>query len=293
MQIRSVGFEEFGRRAMAVDLDRILASKAITEGEASLIEDLSALGMFGADEGDVAWTAVFDSWQYRARRAAVASRLPVSLAWGHFPYPFGTPYVHAAYRREGFAGVERLYREPPASTAQVLAGLGARETTGLPWSEPMGADVLPVLPERLAPIGADRLGAWVLGVFLERLLGAPADATRASLLAAAPTALRADSFTFFSDMTTDETAACWRLRFTSADVALALLAEIRGAARPTWIAWVDDRDLVILASANAQTRALGGPQLAFRSLTPEAAAVLVPSPSAAAAPRCARRLEGE
>jgi hypothetical protein len=286
LQDRYLGFETFARRAGAVDLDRILASKAITEGEASLVEDLSALGLFGAGEQDVAWGEVFASWQARSRRAAVASPLPVSLAWGQFPYPFGTPYVHAAYRAEGFAGIERLYREPPVSTAQVLAGAGARETTGHPWFEDLGAEVLPVLPERLVLQGVDRLGAWVLEVFLSRLrkqgrIGAEG----AALLARAPTALRADAFSFHFDAAADEVVVCWRLRFTSADVALGLLTLLRNAGAQPWNSWSSGRDLVILASDRPETLALGGAQLAWKAPSPAP----MPAP-AAAAPRCVQRL---
>jgi hypothetical protein len=290
LQDRHVGFGAFAARVGAVDLDRILASKAITEGEASLVEDLSALGLFGAVEGDVAWRDVFASWQARNRRAAVASPLPVSLAWGQFPYPFGTPYVHAAYRAEGFAGVDRLYREPPVSTAQVLAGPGARETTGRPWFEHLGAEVLPVLPERLVFQGGDRLGAWVLEVFLSRLRQqGRIDAAATALLANAPTALRADAFSIYFDMAAGEVAACWRMRFASADVALGVLSLLRTAGNQPFHAWSTGRDLMLLASDRPETVALAGPALAWKGLPPET----TPAAAAAAAvePRCVQRLD--
>ena len=42
-----------------------------------------------------------------------------------FPYPYGTPYVQAAYQAQSLAGLDALYAQPPASAAQVLAGYGS------------------------------------------------------------------------------------------------------------------------------------------------------------------------
>lgn len=291
LQDRYVGFAAFAQRVGAVDLDRILASKAITEGEASLVEDLSALGLFGVGQDDVAWSSVFGSWQARNRRAAVLSPMPVSLAWGQFPYPFGTPYVHAAYRAEGFAGVDRLYQEFPVSTAQVLAGPGARETTGRPWFEDLGDKVVPVLPERLALLGAERLGSWVLEVFLARLQAeGKLRSEIGDVILRAPVALRGDAFSIHFDAAADEVVSCWRLRFTSADVALGLLSALRQASSSTWNSWVDDRDLIILASDRPATLALGGPALAWKAVSPPPAAS-DGAPLVAAHATCARRLE--
>ena len=164
LQDQSVGLGAFQER-VGRDLDRVLASKAVTEGEASLMEDLAALGLFGAAEDDVRWGEVFATWQDYARQGALESGQPVSLAWGHFPYPFGTPYVHAAYRAGGRAGLDDLYQAPPASAAQVLAGFGAPAAGGLPWAEELGTDAVPKLPAPHVHVDGDRLGAWVFSVF--------------------------------------------------------------------------------------------------------------------------------
>ena len=294
LQDQYVGFEAFNKRVGAVDLDRLLASKSITEGEASLVEDLAALGLFGSSEGEVGWDNVFRGWQARALEAAIDTPLPVSLAWGHFPYPFGTPYVHAAFRRQGFPGIDELYAAPPANAAQVLAGPGGIPPADGAWAEDLGMELMPDLPEaEYTPMGYDRLGAWVLEVFLRRLAfkaTLPQAWQERALLIRAPTQLRADSFTFFAGKTSGETVSCWRMRFASDEMASAVLSLLREARGFPWAVWKVDRDVVVLASASSEIRALGGAALAFRPL-PALMSMPAPAAASAARPGCVRRLE--
>ena len=268
LQDLTIGLGTF-RGLLADDLDRLLASKAVTEGEASLLEDLAAVGLFGVSEASVPWPTVFAGWQDRARRAATATKLPVDQSLGHFPYPFGMPYVHGAYRAGGFAEIDRLYRNPPLSTAQVLAGFGVEEPARGPWAEELAADAVPVLPARYVLIDGDRLGGWLLEVFVARLIaGSPSG----SDLGAAPgeltdvgRTLRADWLSIFRDSETERVSASWRLRFSSAATAEALARRLRG--RGPWSTWSVDRDLVLLASADPQVLDLGRPDLPFGPVT--------------------------
>jgi hypothetical protein len=281
LQDLNVGLGTF-RARLADDLDRLLASKAVTEGEATLIEDLAAVGLFGEPEGEVPWPAVFDNYQQRARQAALLTKLPVDQSLGHFPYPFGLPYVHAAYRSAGWQGLERLYLEPPASSAQVLAGFGTTPPANTPWAEELGAEAVPLLPPRFSLVDSDRLGAWLLEVFLDRLLAAaPASSELTQVraeLAGVGRALRADRLSVLHDGDTDRTLACWRLRLATPSAAETLTRHLRG--RGPWSVWTTGRDVALLASIDPEVRKLGTSDLAFGPL-PEPA----PAPSALAGRR--------
>jgi hypothetical protein len=266
LQDLTVGLEAF-RTRLPDDLDRFLASRAVTEGEASLVEDLAALGLFGRSEQEIAWDEVFGRWQRWARQDAIATKLPVEQSLGHFPYPFGLPYVHAAYRSGGLAAVDRLYVEPPLSAAQVLAGFGVAEPSGAAWAEELGPDSVPALPPRFVLVDTDRLGGWVLDVLVARTLAAeqiPPDGSLARELAGLGRAVRADRLSIFADSQTNRTVASWRLRFSSAKQAeslgrLATLAadlDPRGE-RGQWAAWRADRDVVLLADLTGDREVLG------------------------------------
>jgi hypothetical protein len=265
LQDLSVGLQTF-RTRLADDLDRLLASRAVTEGEATLIEDLAAVGLFGESEKRVPWTDVFSNYQQRARQAALLTKLPVDQSLGHFPYPFGLPYVHGAFRSGGFAAVERLYTEPPVSSAQVLAGFSAAGAG--PWAEELGSDSVPLLPPRFSLIDTDRFGAWMLEVFVDRLLArSPPSAglgQARSELDGVGRALRADRLSILRDGETDQTFACWRLRLSTASIAETLARHLRD--RGPWVVWTRDRDVVLLASGDAEVRKLGTPDLAFGPL---------------------------
>jgi hypothetical protein len=258
LQDATVGFETFDARVGAVDLDRQLAAAAVTEGEATLYEDLAALGLFGAREGDARWDEVFGRWQALANRLADLSPMPVTMAWGYFPYPFGGDYVNDVYQRDGAGGIAALYERPPASAAQVLAGFGAASPGG-PWSEDLGAAAVPVLPAPWSHVDGDRLGGWLLDVFIARVA-----LRRASLNGPAPVAffgtrLRADRFSVFRHQTTGAAAACWRLRLATAAEATALAAWLR----PSFSATALDRDVVVLTARGDDGGEIDVGQLAF------------------------------
>jgi hypothetical protein len=264
LQDQSVGLEAFRDRVGANDLDRLLASKAVTEGEATLLEDLAALGLFGTSAAEANWAEVFGRWKAWARQLAAESRMPVYMAWGHFPYPFGGAYVNAVHRRGGLDGVTALYQQPPVNTAQVLAGLGA-DSGGGPWSDDLGAVAVPMFPAPYVHVDGDRLGGWVLDVFLDRFalrfgsLQTTATPGPISLLGLGRD-LRADRFSIFRNTITGAIAACWRLRFASAVTALALA---QGLKRGGWNTAAIDRDLVVLGGTTGVEHPVVATELTF------------------------------
>jgi hypothetical protein len=294
LQDATVGFATFDERVGAVDVDRQLAASAVTEGEATLYEDLAALSLFGAGAEDARWDQVFGRWQALARRLADTSPMPVTMAWGYFPYPFGGDYVNTTYRRDGAGGVAALYDRPPASAAQVLAGHGAAEPGGGAWSEDLGAAAVPALPARWSYFDGDRLGGFLLDVFIERVAIRREPVNATSPVPRLGTALRADRFSVFKDTASGAAAACWRLRLTTPAAATALAAWLR----PTFNAWSADRDVVVLTARAEDGRALDISQLSFGPVpAPPASPPPAPAPafvSAGPRPRvphlCPRRL---
>jgi hypothetical protein len=190
----------------ATDSDRALAVGAVVEGDATYTGDLASAGFFGLDAADVPWDDVLQRWQRWARNEARTSPLPVDLAWAQFRYPFGTGLVKGALDAEGAPGVAGLYATPPGGTGQVMAGFGASPPGGGAWSDDLEQVATPVLDARFAFVGADRLGAWLLQAFLDRL-DDTSDNARALV-----SGLRGDVISIFQDPSTGGVVAFWRLR---------------------------------------------------------------------------------
>jgi hypothetical protein len=103
------------------------------------------------------------------------------------PYVDGTAYVRAAVKKGGWAEVDRLWKNPPASTAEILHG---------PSTPQPVENLLPSNVDTLAPAGyrklyTDTLGEWTIRFLLRRTLP-EAEADRAAAL------WRGDRIAFFS-----------------------------------------------------------------------------------------------
>jgi hypothetical protein len=224
---------------------------------------------------------VFSYWQVWSRQQALRSPMPAYMAWGQFPYPYGTPYAQAAYQVQALAGLDALYTQPPASAAQVLAGYGATPAGGGTWSEELGDLSVPQAPAPYAYFDGDRLGAWMWLVFCDRLINRTAVRSGASALIRSRTALKADRFSILRDPAGGQLLAAWRLRFDSASLATQL-GQILTA--DGWKVATVDRDLVVLGG-NWPVEAA---QVAFGPIPP--ASSLRSPLQAAASHRCARHL---
>ncbi len=228
------------------DLDRALGVGAVIEGDATYIGDLASAGFFGVGINEIPWAEMFARWQDNARHDARRSPLPVTLAPSHFRYPFGTAFTKAALDASGWTGVDGLFALPPSGTREVMAGFGAAEPTGGAWAEDLGADAVPILDERFAYVGADRMGAWLLQVFLDRV--APYSYGAADL----PPSLRGDALSIFHDQITGGAVAFWRLRLASIETSdvLSVATSMLPAARRNF---TEGDDLVIVAASDAAT----------------------------------------
>jgi hypothetical protein len=230
----------------AFDLDHALAFGSVFEGEATLVEDLADTGFFGLAADDIPWPNVFERWEANARNAARSSPLPVSLAWSHFRYPFGTAFVKGALDATGWSGVDALFTLPPGGTRQVIAGFGVLEPAGGPWVEDLGDDAVPVLGDGYDYVGTDRLGAWLFEVFVKRLRDEYSYGT-----VDLPRLLRSDALSIFQDRNTGGAVAVWRLRLP-ADSSWLPLDSVLPALAAARLDFAGD-DLVVVAAGDIDT----------------------------------------
>jgi hypothetical protein len=206
---------------MKDDGDRSLALQCLLEGEATLVMIKTALQAIpGADESIEEEMAPLLS-AGALERANVPKGIPdYFVDQLFFPYVEGTAFVRAAVRR-GWAEVDRLWRNPPESTAAILHG----EPYPPPAKGLLPGNVATLLPG-LRLSYTDTLGEWTLRFLLQRAL-TPAEAE------AAAAGWRGDRIAFFASGSS--MGYLWRLRFDGPGTAArfeAALTKAR-AKRPT------------------------------------------------------------
>ncbi len=184
--------------------DKALALESLLEGEATLVMVRVVLaGVPGADEsaeemlGPLLTAGALE-------RSGVPKDIPdYFVEQLFFPYTEGTAFVRRIVKKKGWPGVDRLWKNPPLSSSEIL-----HEGTAFVPAE----NLLPGNPERLSPSGlhflyADTLGEWTVRFLLRRSL----DEQEADAAAAG---WRGDRIAFFGSGRT--IAYVLRARFDSA-----------------------------------------------------------------------------
>lgn len=244
------GIASFYARA-GTTFDRLLAARAIVEGEAQLYAELAVLEQWGQTFDSAALAQRIDRWKQDSLLGFEQVDGPVAMADRYLPYPYGFSYALSAYLQGGRRAVHALFDHPPVSTRQLTLGFEANEPFAGPWSEDgeLASVASPLAPERYESLGALSMGMWLVDAFVQRTLPAPTHDLSQRVLSA----LRSDVLTLLYDREADATAACWRMRF--ADVASA-------SAMSTLAPWpahvavrVEGRDVFFTASPSADTRA--------------------------------------
>ena len=187
--------------------DRGLALECLLEGEATLVMVRVALADFptGSEEIEESLGPLLSAGALE--RSNIPKDLPdYFVDQLFFPYVDGTAYVRRAWKRRGWSEVDRLWKNPPISTSQILHD-------GNPFA-PAG-DLLPADGASLAPRGArflyaDTLGEWAIRFLLRRSL--PQDVADE-----AAAGWRGDRIAFFA--TSSAISYVWRLRLESASAA--------------------------------------------------------------------------
>jgi hypothetical protein len=198
------------------DSDRALALQCLLEGEATLVMIRVALQQIpgATDKTEEQIGPLLSAGALE--RANVPKDVPdYFVDQLFFPYVDGLEYVRAAVKRGGWPEVDKLWRMPPESSAEILHG----------GSLPPPAQGL--LPDNLATIAPgqrllyfDTLGEWTLRFLLERAL----PENEASAAAAG---WRGDRIAFFSSAGT--TGYLWRIRFDEPGSASRFEAALRKA----------------------------------------------------------------
>jgi hypothetical protein len=190
-------------KSLRDDGDRALALQCLLEGEATLVMVRVALkDLPGADEAaEEALTPLLSAGALE--KANAPKNLPdFFVEQLFFPYVEGTAYVRRAVSRGGWKEVDRLWNDPPVSTADILHD---------DRRAPPATDLLPVDAARLAParfrfLYSDTIGEWAIRFLLRRSLPEETASEAAS-------GWRGDRIAFF---TSGETFVyLWRLRFES------------------------------------------------------------------------------
>ncbi len=185
--------------------DRALALQSLLEGEATLVMVRVALkDLAGGESAEIEDTLAPLLSSGALERANVPKDLPdYFVDQLFFPYVEGTAYVRRLVKANGWAAIDRLWKNPPATTSEIL-----HEGTPFPPAE----DLLPAATDRLAPAGYHRLytdtvGEWGVRFLLRRGM----EPTQADPIAAG---WRGDRIAFFGSGR--NIAYTWRLRFESA-----------------------------------------------------------------------------
>lgn len=192
-------------KALKDNGDRALALQCLLEGEATLVMIRAALAdLPGADASVEEQIAPLLS-AGALEKSNVPKDVPAYFSEQlFFPYVEGTAYVRRAVKTGGWAEVDRLWKNPPLSTSQVLH-------PGVPPVVP-AADLLPpaktLAPEGYRALYSDTMGEWGLRFLLRRGLE-PAEADPAAA------AWRGDRVAFFSSAG-GVIAYLWRIRLDGA-----------------------------------------------------------------------------
>jgi len=203
-------------RQLQDDSDRGFALQCLLEGEATLVMIKVALQSIpGADARAEEELAPLLS-AGGLERANVPRDVPAYFADQlFFPYVEGTAYVRAAFQKGGWPEIDRLWKSPPESSAEILHG----SPYPSPVSGLLPSDVASLSPGRRL-VYADTLGEWTIRFLLGRAL--PEDEA-----ARAAAGWRGDRIAFFGSGRA--MGYLWRIRFDEGLSAARFEAALRKA----------------------------------------------------------------
>jgi hypothetical protein len=121
-QDRELDFQSFS----PLTTEQEMVRRALTEGEASLYQQLAVLQMDGADPGQFAWEDHFRLWLRSLREVSALEPSPHTHVRLSFVYPTGGAFLSRAWRQYGITGVNRVFRQPPRTFVELLLSLEGR-----------------------------------------------------------------------------------------------------------------------------------------------------------------------
>ena len=187
--------------------DRALALECLLEGEATLVMVRVATAELPGSSEDVEEMLAPLLSAGALEKSNVPKDIPEYFVDQlFFPYVDGTAFVRAQVKKGGWPAIDRLWKEPPTSSSEILH-------PGTSFSP--ASDLLPGNLSRLAPPGqkflySDTLGEWTVRFVLRRgLEQAEADA--------AASGWRGDRIAFYGSP--GSVGYVWRVRFESSAAA--------------------------------------------------------------------------
>jgi hypothetical protein len=184
--------------------DRSLALQSLVEGEATLVMVRVVLAdLPGAQSAEVEDSLAPLLSAGALERSSLPKNLPDYFADQlFFPYVEGTAYVRRIVKAQGWAGMDRLWKSPPASSSEILhdGPVFAPAENLLDSSETRKG------PEGFHSLYTDTIGEWGVRFLLRRGM----DAAQADTIAAG---WRGDRIAFFGSGR--NVAYLWRIRFDS------------------------------------------------------------------------------
>ena len=225
--------------------DRALALESLLEGEATLVMVRVVMAdLPGADEGAEEMLEPLLT-AGALERSGVPKDIPdYFVDQLFFPYSEGTAYVRRVVKEKGWSGIDRLWKNPPQTSSEILH-------QGVAFS-PV-EDLLPGKSEKLGPSGSrylysDTLGEWTLRFVLRRELAEEeADAAAAGW--------RGDRIAFYSSPR--GIAYLWRVRLDTLEAAGKFEAAWKKARKKKELFLRNGKD-VLVASGYAELPDLPG-----------------------------------
>ena len=203
-------------RQLRDDGDRAFALQCLLEGEATLVMVRVALSAIpGAGESVEEQIAPLLS-AGALERGNVPKDVPdYFVEQLYFPYTEGTAFARAAVKRGGWEEMDRLWKSPPLSSAEIIHGS--------PYPPP-ARGLLPANLVTVAPgqrfVYSDTLGEWTMRFLLGRALPSE-EAARASA------GWRGDRIAYFTG--SRAMSYLWRIRFDEPPSAARFEAALRKA----------------------------------------------------------------
>ncbi|MEP6800322.1 MAG: hypothetical protein ABJC07_00185 [Acidobacteriota bacterium] len=185
--------------------DRALALESLLEGEATLVMVRVALAELPGGQSSEVEESLAPLLSAGALESAnMPKDLPDYFAQQlFFPYVEGTAYVRRIVKANGWNGVDRLWKNPPATTSEIL-----HEGPAFSPAEDLltAADAGRLAPPGFRTLYTDTIGEWGVRFLLRRSLAA----AQADPLAAG---WRGDRIAFFG--AGRDVAYVWKIRFES------------------------------------------------------------------------------
>ncbi len=238
---------DLGRRP-SNSFDEFLASRAMIEGEARLIQRLALATGHGFSPESVDFEKIAESSVLNSDGRALRDADLLTNAYRIFTYSYGFRQVLSTWRRGGAQGVKSAWMNPLVTTRPYVAGpMAPVPHTG--WSQDISAVAEPKVSGDFRLVDSTSLGQWLTQAALSKAL-------RNCVTVSQLPEVAADSFSIWHSPTTGVVLAAWRIRFAfgplGTDDATTTTRELVTALRSCTTHNVrrDDPGLVLLATSS-------------------------------------------